>query len=558
MKTVFLNQTVIVDIDHKDKFPIESTSFETDRLIIKCLGYFLNLSDCLKRHSCSNFVDLCLMLYEKHIPLPKVLNGAYISIIYDKKSHDLYVFNDLLSKQSLFYYYDYKSSKLLISDSFFKAFEMVKDNHLSYSIDELGLKMMLSHGIFYDDLTYINEIKFLRPFEYLVLSIGKLETKIIERPKIINPSFEEAAEQIHQKFQEAVELQYKKNEEGGFPQVIALSGGMDSRSTFLYALAIGYKQQICYNFAESTSADFDIARDLAVKNDCEFFYHALDRGNHLMEREEMCESNEAQAVYSGPSGTYNCLRFFGTERMGIVHTGLGGGEIMGDMRIPDNPTITEKFVNSLKYRMGKGKKESSWESFFNSLNCTENEISRLHEMRDKYSDFNEFQSLNDIRRCLNSQKMARSFGIDYVSPFLYEDFFCYMLQIPYSLSKDRKLYLYWQKKYNPEQFKTPSTFQMGCRPGNKLGYYVKRFYKFIVNKMGGKTRYDMNPEEFWLSNNPKIVKTQNKLYCSDMDVIRNRVDVSLFNHLERCWSTGMASRSNILTVTWALTKIVEN
>ena len=557
MKILFKCDRLDIDLSGTQNFAEDTFSYEYDDFLIWSYGFYLNIQELLEKFQCKDIRDILLTLIQLHETVSLFINGTYAIVIYNKKTNDICIYNDLLSKLSIYYYYDNGSKTFAASDSFFKTLQIVRNNKFPYTIDSLGIKMMLSHGIFYDDLTYVREIKFLKPFEYLIIKNGILEIKTIERPKMISPSLDEAAEQIHKRFIKAVEFQYKKNENAGFPQIITLSGGMDSRSTFLYSLASGYKQQICYNYAESTSLDFEISKELALKNNCSYFYHAIDHGNHLFDRDEICKSNDAQATYSGPSGTFECLKFFRTERMGIVHTGLGGGEIMGDMRVPDKPTTTEKILDSLKYRMGKGKKESTWESFFNSLNCTEEEIKRMKEVKGKYTDFKEFQSLNDMRRCLNSQKIAQSFGVDYVSPFLYEEFFCYMLSIPYRLTKNRKLYLYWQKKYNKKQFETPSTFQMGCRPGNKLGYYIKRLCKYGINKMGRKTKYDMNPEEFWISTNPQILDTQKKLYLSDLNAIKGKIDSKLCTYIEKSWSSETAPRANVLTATFALKKIVE-
>jgi asparagine synthase (glutamine-hydrolysing) len=357
-------------------------------------------------------------------------------------------------------------------------------------------------------------------------------------------------------FNHAVQLQYKKNQENGFPQVATLSGGMDSRSTFLYGLANGYVHQTGYCYGESTSVDYDYAKQLAVKNHCEFFFHSIDNGDLLFERDLICEANEGQMVYSGPSGTYDSLKFYDTSKFGIIHTGLGGGEIMGDMRVEEHPGRVEKFVESLKYRFGKGKKDRSWDSFISSLHCNEDDLKRIEEFKTYYNDFNDFQSLNDIRRCLNSQKIALSFGVEYVSPFLYEDFFCYMLRIPYNLTKGRKLYLYWQKKYNPKQFETPSTHMLGCRPGNVAGYYTKLIWQRLKNRLGKKSKLDMNPYEYWIAHNPEIPKSQESMFKHDMATIENKVPSELINMLSEVWSSNMSHKSNILTATWALRKIL--
>ena len=132
-----------------------------------------------------------------------------------------------------------------------------------------------------------------------------------------------------------------------------------------------------------------------------------------------------------------------------------------------------------------------------------------------------------------------------------------MLRIPYSLTKGRKLYIYWQQKYNPKQFETPSTFQLGCKPGNKAGYYAKRLYKYIVNKAGRKMKYDMNPYEFWLAKNPSIAKKQSELFSADMAHIANYSSSEWHRFLNDAWNNNKAPRPNILTAAWALTQILD-
>lgn len=558
MKAVYKGKSLNVkDIQNTVKFKDDNISFESDEYAIKTCGFFLNTSECLKEYSCKNIVELLCKIVEQGKQVPLVLHGCYLIVFFNKRSNQLYIFNDLLSKHSLYYFFDKHTKTLLFSDSFFSTIELVKENQFAYSIDSLGIKMMLWHRMFYDDLTYVREIKFLKPFEYIVVVNGELKVKAINRPDMLNVSMDEASEEINRLFNKAVRLQYQKNEENGYPQITTLSGGMDSRSTFLFGLENGYTKQMCFCYGESTSADYQYACQLAFKNKCNFYFHPIDGGYHLFEREGMCKANEGQMVYSGPSGTYDSLSVYNTGQWGIVHTGLGGGEIMGDMRVADNPTRSEQIIESLKYKLGKGKKDRSWESFIRSLRCTEEDRKRIEEFKRRYNDFNEFQSLNDMRRCLNAQKMAQSFGIEYVSPFLYEEFFCYMLRIPYSLTKDRKLYLYWQSNYNPKQFDTPSTFQLGCRPGNKIGYYARRFYKYAMNIMGNKTMFDMTPVEQWMSTTPKIVQTQEEWFKKDINCIQHKVADSVYRLILDSWNSNAAPKHNILTATWVLGHICE-
>ena len=486
------------------------------------------------------------------------MKGAFLIVVYDKEKKELSIFNDLLSKQSAYFSYDKGKGNFYLSDQFFGVLSLLQQHNGDVTIDELGVKMMLKHRMFYDRTTYVEEVSFLRPYEYITVDVEGCHLHQLEKPQPLDVTMEEAAETIHHLFNDAVALQYRKNEENGYPQVITLSGGMDSRSTFLYSISQGYTSQQCYCYAESGSADFKFAEELANKHHCEFFYHSISNGNFLLERDRLCQANDGQMTYSGTTGILECLDFFNTSRFGLVHTGLGGGEIMGDMCVPDNPGFTEKFVNNLKYHLGKGKKDTNWASLYHSLNCSEEELNRLKNFERDYRDFNEFQNLNDIRRCLNAQKTAASFDCYYVSPFLDEQLFGYMLQLPYAFKKDRKLYIYWQKKYNPQQFATKSTLQLGLKPGNKVGYYLKRYYIYLANRMGYKTLYDMTPYDYWKKNNPHILEKQCELYEKDLAVVKGNIGEDLLSAISEGWNQGTISKENILTATWALTKIIED
>lgn len=537
------------------RFSCDEVSYDDGELQIYTCGLFLNAEDCQKEYNCASIAGLIKKIISDGKNAPEVLHGSYLLVVYNKQKNCLYVYNDLLSKCSVFYRYDEASRCLLISDSFLGIVNMSKEKILPCTIDELGVKMMMWHRMFYDDVTYIREIHFLRPYEFLECHDGRLERKTIARLPMLDVSIDEAAGEIHRLFSNAVRLQYEKNERNGYPQIATISGGMDSRSTFLYGLANGYSEQQGFCFGESTSTDYEYARNFAVKNGCQFFFHPIDLGNHILLRDELCEANEAQMVYAGTSGIYDSLAFYRTDKWGIVHTGLGGGEIMGDMRVADKLEGVDRLIETLKYRLGNGKKDRTWESFYSSLRCTDEDRSRIDLMKNNYQDFNEFQSLNDLRRCLNGQRIGKFYGVEFVSPFLNEDFFSYMLRIPFSMTKDRKLYIYWQKKYNPAQFSTPSTFQMGCSPGNKLCYYGKRLWKYAVNRMGRKTKHDMVPLEFWKAQNPLIEKKQQQLFNSDISTLKGSIDSGLTKILSDAWDRNAAPHENILTATWALRKI---
>lgn len=88
-----------------------------------------------------------------------------------------------------------------------------------------------------------------------------------------------------------------------------------------------------------------------------------------------------------------------------------------------------------------------------------------------------------------------------------------------------------------------------------MRYYIKRFTKGVLNKLGRKTKYDMNPMEFWLAQNPTIAVEQEKMFESDMAAIKGIVNQQLYKLIEESWKSNAAPHTNILTATWALKKI---
>ena len=107
MKAVYKELSLNVkDIQNAVKFKDDNIIFESDEYVIKTCGFFLNTSDCLKEYSCKNIVELLCKIVEQGKQVPLVLHGSYFIVFFNKRSNLLYIFNDLLSKRSLYYYFD--------------------------------------------------------------------------------------------------------------------------------------------------------------------------------------------------------------------------------------------------------------------------------------------------------------------------------------------------------------------------------------------------------------------------------------------------------------------
>lgn len=519
----------------KGKFAGDVINSQVKNLSIITQGLFLNREQKQEELGLKSFEELIVHLYEGG-GISSVLKGAYLVIIFDKESGRLSIFNDLLSKYSIYYYYN--DGHLYLSDHFYRLVLLLKDKGIVLTVDTLACKIMASNAVFYDNLTYYKEIHYLKPFESLDC-FNKLSSVKVPIPSINNNfSYPQLLDEIDTLFSDAVNLQNQKNQKNGYPTCSTLSGGMDSRTVFQYAYKLGYKEQLCYCYAETDSVDNKIASKIANDYDCKFYFSPIDKGNFILNRDNLCEALGGQMWYAGSTGTYQSLSMYNTDNLGIINAGIGGGEIMGDDLVEDELQDKAK------------------DAFIERLGCDDSEKERINEILSSYPSYNAFVHINDLRRCIASRLVAKSFDCEYCSPFLDEGFFCLMLTVPFKFKKFRRLYVDWQKKYNPDQFKYLTTFWRGANVGNYWGYQVRRIYQYAIRTVfKRKTQYDMNPFIYWSRVNPKIDEYVNMKYQEDTQALQK---LGFLNWIQSKWAkSNLVDRLVLLTITYSLRKGLE-
>ena len=489
-------------------------------------GYFLN-ADKSEEKACKNIKKI---VDKDPASLQSTLFGCY-TVCVRSDNGDWFIYNDLLSKMSV--YYSLIGEGIIFSNSFFECARMVKKQGVVLTLDLLGLQMMNEHHIFYDDLTYLNEIKFLKPFQYICIVGDKVCVKELQIPDADSSITESAAiDECHKLFSEGINLEYHYNVDNNYKQVVTLSGGMDSRTTYLYGTKTGCGNELLFSYAQAKSVDFEFPLIIAENEKKEFFYHPMRDGQFLLDRDGMAERNEGQYNYAGTTGQCESLDMYDVSGWGLVHTGVGGGEIMGDVCAADD--------------------EQAWETFIATMSRSSDDKRRLNSFRKQYKSYNQFSNINDIRRCLNSHKIAKSFYVEYCSPFLYEPFFMYMLKVPYSIKKDRNLYNKWLDKHCKTTYR--STYRLGAK--SKASYFFRRVAHHIIVKTGGKTKYDMNPFQSWEKSNPKMMKGLQKIFATDMSIIENSKEKELVEEFKKEWgSSSLLKKTYLLTSTWSIKEL---
>lgn len=530
-----------ISISENKKFACDNLTITKNSVQISVEGYILNAKQLINEYKTNNICEVIYHIYEKQDikELINTLKGAYIVCIHNFNDNTSVVFNDLLSKQEL--YYSNVENNILISSSFLKLTELLKANNVSLTPNEMAFYMMKNRGVLSFYYTYLNEIKFLQPFEYISISEGNIDIKKLDIPSENKEiTIETAIENMDKLFSEGTKLQCEKNIELGYKQVTSLSGGMDSRQTLLYANKMGYAFDTAFTYAQSGSLDETTSQQIAKDFNINHFFHDLGYGNLLTLRDEIIKLNEGQMVYAGTTGLYNTVNFMNCKDFGIVHAGIGGGEIMGDINLPINSK-----EDNIKYI----------KNFVSSIGCPNKELNEKleNEILENFNDYNQFISLQDTRVCINFKRTAALY-FDVESPFLYEDFFKFMLTVPYNLKAKRALYYKWVDAKVPNSYGNTIPY-MPKLTGTELERKI-RFYMFYRKQTAKKvTKYHMNHDAYWNYKNPNLSVYFKNTLNSDLNKITNKNKDLIDGIVAGFDNLTPFGKARILTCTWMLNQI---
>ena len=523
---------------HVVKFSDDNFIFEDDDYKIAVEGYILNSAEILKETGCSSLKEAILNFAKTDDQkIAQTFKGSFVIVIEDKKNQVVRVINDLLSKKPVYFYQS--GECFAFSTSFLELADQVKADGIKLTLNPIASQMMLRKGELYEDVTYANEISYLMPFQWLKWENGLFIMEIPRPEPLINVSQQEAISELDRRFEKACRLQYQKNASAGYKQVNSLSGGMDSRAVFLYGQKLGYQHQFCFTYAESGSMDQKIAQRIARDFGCEHVFHAIDQGNFMLNREAMIQANEGQVYYAATTGLWGFIQSQDTSNFGLVHTGSGGGEIMGDI-IFDLRTDEEN--------------ESHFQQFIDVLNISD-QIRRdelKHTVKNRYRSYNEFVSLNFLRACLDFPRISQNY-FEVASPFLYEDFFCYAISLPADMKLIRQLYRAWYNQCIPNNYKTTKFWgKMDC---SKLAYFIKKdVIMNLKNRLHIKSKYDMNPFNYWWKSNPELRQGLDRMFAEDIECLSG-IGEKLKGSLVEAYKKNLKSKAYALTVSWIIKRM---
>lgn len=529
------------------KFQDDNFAYEDDKYKVICEGVVYNSLDLLRE---GNKESLCKLVIDLFCDggisvLVNRLHGCYTIALYDKREDILYIANDLLSKKPV--YYVSEKGKAVVSTSFLDCVDGARILGIKLSVNEFGVKEMTANGVFTLSNTYYEQIKFIEHMEYLIIKGGVVEPSKIEyiHKKDDFTDMNEAISYIDSLFRNSCRQAAEKNSKAGYLPAFSLSAGMDSRCSFLagvnYSKEYSGKVPFCFSYGISGCNDLKIASQIADIYNCDFQAANINKENYLLDRDEILSVNEGQMNYSGTTGLRRLINRIDTSNMGIVFTGIGGGECMGDLRHPNGER--SDWLKLLR---------KSYEDL-----CPNEEIDQVCDrVMKEYSSYNEFVGFQDIRTCLNFHFSSRD-KFEFFSPYLDEDFFMTMINLPYEWVGKRRLYTEWyMKKFDLDLPTTYEYFQ-----GKIRKYKLNPVFRYLVSFkhlfFGTGKSWIMNPTNEELTDINLINTTLGELFDDDIAKIKNH-DSQVENMLIDIYLStkgNMNRRLHVLTVSGTLSKM---
>lgn len=469
-----------------DKFPQEKVCFENEDYLIHFDGILLNSAQLKAELDCSSNQEILLKLYQAHgAELVFHAKGLYCLVLWDKQAQKVLITNDLLSKRSV--YYASGEDAMCYGSSYHDLLDLMSREGFTSGIDVDAVREMVRQGFVNFSRTYLKDVHYLNAFESLVVDLSARSMQLVHHPMpaVDIPTDEEAMiDQFQARFSRAVALAYQKNAAYGYTQYASLSGGMDSRSSLLTANKLGYRKDIvCFTYSQSGSLDYDISRTIAADLGLDYIFYPMDAAVFVGRLNEALSLNECMQSGIGATGARTVATVLNTSNAGLVHIGICGGELMGDLVQRNRGKEPENKVLRTAVRVCKKLRE---------------ELTKPEPQPEGYR-FDVQEYLCHLRASQNFSHMFID-KCECLSPFMDEDVVMYVLQLNPGLKYNRRIYRKWMRKYLPNRYPITST----CAPidSNMLQEQLASLKYKVLRRHNGVSQWDMVPVTHWIEANP--------------------------------------------------------
>lgn len=440
------------------------------------------------------------------------LKGTFSGFIFDENQEKLYVFNDHLSSRNIFYYYD-KEIGFVFSSELYSLSKFLKNENITYSLNQDAAYMMALYGFILEDQTYINEVKKL-PYSSLITydlknKAFEIKKRFTYSTKEKELSYEDGLAKINHLFESSVKNNWEKDLEYTSKHISLISGGLDAKTNILVALKMGFQNITSITFGQSDSVDVKYANKVAASEKLNHYHRFLENPDYLLDNimKNYIIPVDGLMMFHTSAHLSSTVRQFNLENFHTIHSGQMGGEIMGGWAIEH-------------FDFFKKKQSIGYTGFVSNPKLLD-KIKSLPEILSRYQDLG-FDHYAIEQRLINANLVGdRSLGnhIDTISPFFDLDLINTCLGIPLNKKGGRRMYYDWLKKYHPEVLQYPYE-KIYMKPNTKIKMVYGHFFKKYYNgaKKYFNLKYDsMNPYNQWLREDPTFLKKMDFILETEID-----------------------------------------
>jgi asparagine synthase (glutamine-hydrolysing) len=416
-------------------------------------------------------------------------HGQFACLNYHQPSEELRIYTNLSNNFRVYYY---SQGKLFIAASSIRLItQQLKANNVSFSLDEIGVRMILSYGYMLRNWTNISEIRQLGSAHCLCASATgttcqpyfRYDTAIKHRNRQGCPI------ELTKLFSTAVKDAFARD--AVQKHFAFISGGLDSRLVVWTAHELGYKQVDCLNFSQPGYLDQTIAMQLTRALGYKFSFFSLEGGEYLKKLDDNLVYHEGQIVLHGAAHLFAAINTQKLEQYGIMHSGQIGDVIKGSYLQARGHTPVNLMAGAYSTRL---------------IPTIQND---LQKYTTDYPTHELFILENRGFNCVTNGDLACLHDSYSVSPFVQPDFMQLSLSIDPALRAGARMYIHWMQKSYPqaskykwEKFNSPVSTPYYLA---RLQYNLWRGSDKIMRRFTHKPNtLNMNPFDYWWATNPSL------------------------------------------------------
>jgi len=375
-----------------------------------------------------------------------------------------------------------------------------------------------------------------------------LEVKTYHRFEKHSERFEGQTEaqiidEIDRVFRNAVDLEWRKDDEYGYRYLADLSGGLDSRMNLWVAHEMQNRHMTVLTYCKEGYLDEIIARAIADYWKDEFLFKPLDDASFMYDVEENTFLLSGLSLYSGITGGKRFLESLDLSDYGIEHTGMVGDIALGSFY--HNPDDGERkwpfgmYSEKLKSRLPEHVQKAG-------RNYYDHEIFLMYA--------------RGFHGACNSHLIRRNYT-EVGSPFLNVEFMQLCYDIPVGLRIGHNIYKRWIIRKYPQAAKFKWEKIDGRITEKHSITVLRKLFKKGPKKLLRMLGLDagisegMNPIDYWISKDAELHGFLDSRKDELLKIERIHYSPTLAEDLSKLYDEGNASEKAMALTVLAATKM---